>query len=134
MSDNEEDNVSVPSMSNPLKKRMSTRSMKDIVNTVKRIQQNEYQHDVDKLILFNVVPSPRDDRDLNSEAIYDCSKKLPATLDLRKHLNAPRDQSNQGTSAAQVAACMKEWQEKKKGDFIDYMSPQFIYNLSLIHI
>ena len=56
MSDNEEDNVSVPSMSNPLKKRMSTRSMKDIVNTVKRIQQNEYQHDVDKLILFNVVP------------------------------------------------------------------------------
>jgi hypothetical protein len=128
MSDDEADNTSVPSMANPLKKRISSRSMKDIVNTVKRIQQNEYQHDVDKLILFNVVPSPRDDRDLNSEAIYDCSKKLPATLDLRKNLNAPRDQSNQGTSAAQVAACMKEWQEKKKGDFVDYMSPQFIYN------
>ena len=128
MFDDENDNASVPSMSNPLKKRTSVRSMKEIVNTVKKIQQNEYQHDVDKLILFNVLPSPRDDRDLNSEAIYDCSKKLPVTLDLRKHLNDPRDQSNQGTSAAQVAACMKEWQEKKKGDFVDYMSPQFIYN------
>ena len=87
MSDDEADNASVPSMANPLKKRISTRSMKEIVNTVKRIQQNEYQHDVDKLILFNVVPSPRDDRDLNSEAIFDTTKKLPATLDLRKNLN-----------------------------------------------
>jgi hypothetical protein len=124
---------SIPSASNPLMRRKLSSTtfkatMKDIVNTVKKVNSSEYQHDVDKLILFNVTPSPRDDRDWNSEAIFDASSKLPGSLDLRKKLNLPRDQSNQGTSAAQVAACMKEWHERKHSDFKDYMSPQFVYN------
>lgn len=119
----------VPTSANPLRKRASARTFsKEIVNTVKKVNSSEYQHDVDKLILYNVTPSPRDDRDWHSEAIFDVSVPLPGTLDLRKHLKLPRDQSNQGTSAAQVAAAMMEWYENKFHDFSDYMSPQFIYN------
>ena len=44
--------------------------------------------------------------------------------DYRKELLPVRDQGKQGTCYAQSAACMKEWQEKKK----TYFSPQFIYN------
>lgn len=139
MSDEEDNNEqsdsvselgTVPTASNPLlKKRMSARSFsKEIVNTVKKVNSAEYQHDVDKLILYNVTPSPRDDRDWHSEAIFDITVPLPTSLDLRKHLKLPRDQSNQGTSAAQVAACMIEWYQKKYHDFNEYMSPQFIYN------
>jgi hypothetical protein len=130
MADEESDNMSdTVSSTNPMRKSRTVKlAMRDIVNTVKRIPTNEYQHDIDKLILFNIMPSPRDDRDWNSEAIFNSSTRIPRSLDLRNRLNFPRDQSNQGTSAAQVAACMKEWREKKDNDFKEYMSPQFIYN------
>ena len=101
----------------------------DIVrDSVKRVSLQEYQHDITQMSMFNVVPSPRDDRDWNGEAIYDVSKPIPKTLDLRKDLRDPKNQGYQGTCAAHVAACMKEWQEKKDIKFNGYMSSQFIYN------
>jgi hypothetical protein len=39
-----------------------------------------------------------------------------------------RDQGAQTCGGAHVAACMKEWQEKKDYGYVGYMSPQFIYN------
>lgn len=78
--------------------------------------------------LFNVVPSPRDDRDWNCDVLHDKTVKLPSTLDLRSKIPGVRNQGSQGTCAAQVASCMKEWQERKNVDLKGYMSPQFIYN------
>ena len=79
--------------------------------------------------LFNVVPSPRDDRDLNCDILHDKSIKLPPTFNFKKKLNPARNQGIQGTCGAQVAACMKEWQERKNDNFNGtYMSPQFVYN------
>lgn len=129
MADDDDNMSEMATSTNPMRKTKSMRStLKDIVNTVKKVPTSEFQHDVDKLILFNVTPSPRDDRDWNSEAIFNGKTSLPSSLDLRKRLKKPRDQSNQGTSAAQVAACMKEWHERKHNDYKDYMSPQFVYN------
>jgi len=73
------------------------------------------------------VPSPEDSRDWNAATIYKKSN-LGDTLDLRELLPPVRNQGIQGTCAAQTAACMKEWQEKKDYNFKGYMSPQFIYN------
>ena len=79
--------------------------------------------------LFNVVPSPRDDRDLNCDILHDKSVKLPKTFDFKHKLNPARNQGIQGTCGAQVAACMKEWQERKNDIFNGtHMSPQFVYN------
>ena len=104
-------------------------SMLEIVHTsMKKVQLHEYQHDITQMTMYNIVPSPRDDRDWNSEAIFDTSTKLPRYFDLRKKLNKPRNQGYQGTCAAHVAACMKEWQERKDVGFSGYMSSQFIYN------
>ena len=80
------------------------------------------------IITNDTTRSPEDERDWNSESIYDESFSLPSTFDLRPQLNRIRNQGTQGTCAAQTAACMKEWQEKKDVNFDDYMSPQFIYN------
>ena len=70
------------------------------------------------------IKSPIDARDLNAQEVF---KKLtiPDILDLRKDLNIPRDQGSQGTCAAQTAAAMKEYQEKKDINF------QFIHNLQV---
>ena len=78
--------------------------------------------------LFNVIPSPRDDRDWNCDVLHDKMVKIPQKLDLRTKQQPVRNQGSQGTCAAQVAACMKEWQERKDVDFKGYMSPQFVYN------
>lgn len=96
--------------------------------SVKRVQLQEYQHDITQMTMYNIVPSPKDDRDWNSEAIFDTTVKLPKRFDMRHRLTEPRNQGYQGTCAAQVAACMKEWQERKDVDFSGHMSPQFIYN------
>ena len=80
--------------------------------------------------LFNVLPSPRDDRDLNCDILHDKSVRLPKTFDFKHKLNPARNQGIQGTCGAQVAACMKEWQERKNDFFSGtHMSPQFVYNL-----
>lgn len=76
---------------------------------------------------LNVEKSPVDTRDYIAEAIYGNSE-LPVTFSLIDQLTPVRDQGSQGTCAAQTAACMKEWQERKDVKFNEYMSPQFVYN------
>ena len=75
-----------------------------------------------------VIKSPEDDRDWLYSNFLSLTDTLPKTLDLRSQLMPIRNQGQQGTCAAQAAACMKEFQEKKEHNFQDYMSPQFIYN------
>jgi C1A family cysteine protease len=74
--------------------------------------------------------SPDDIRDWIAESIYPAKDdlNLPKELDLRKDLQPVRSQGKQGTCAAQTAACMKEWQEKKNVQLDEYFSPQFVYN------
>lgn len=78
--------------------------------------------------VFDLKPSPQDDRDFLLESIYPDEVSLPEKFEL-KHLLPVRDQGSQGTCSAQTAACIKEWQEKMDVGFKGYMSPQFIYNL-----
>lgn len=73
--------------------------------------------------------SPLDTRDLIAESVFPATFKVPSTLDLRRKLQPIRDQGQQGTCAAQAAACMKEYQERIDIKFKDYFSPQFVYNL-----
>jgi C1A family cysteine protease len=75
----------------------------------------------------NVSPSPLDERDWIAETIYK-SQSVQPTYTCVPDLQPIRDQGSQGTCAAQVAACMKEWQEKHDVTFDSHMSPQFIYN------
>lgn len=119
------------SVSSDSKKRDSVVSkLQEVVRTssVKKVQLQEFQHDITQMTMYNIVPSPRDDRDWNSEAIFDTSSKLPKVFDMRKKLNPPKNQGYQGTCAAHVAACMKEWQERKDVGFRGEMSAQFVYN------
>lgn len=81
--------------------------------------------------LLSITPSPFDNRDWIADSIYSKSTVVPKKLDLRNNLQKVRDQGSQGTCAAQSAACMKEWQEKKDVNFDSYFSPQFIYNLRI---
>lgn len=76
----------------------------------------------------NTCPSPDDSRDWIAESIYSSKIKLPITLNHSLNLQPIRNQGDQGSCAAQTAACMKEWQELKDYGFNDYMSPQYIYN------
>lgn len=82
-----------------------------------------------KKYVFNLEPSPKDDRDYLLESIYPNPVTLPKTFDTRKELPSVRDQGMEGTCSAQAAACMKEWQERVDVNFYGHMSPQFIYNL-----
>ena len=78
--------------------------------------------------ILNIEPSPIDKRDFVAEAIYNQDFILPDTFTTVPDLMPVRNQGSQGTCAAQVAACMKEWQELKDVKFNQYMSPQFVYN------
>jgi len=53
--------------------------------------------------------------------------KLPAALDLRKHLPPVRNQGSRPTCVAFVAAAIKEYQERQDCGFQGYMSPNFVY-------
>ncbi len=77
---------------------------------------------------LNLEKSPVDERDWIAENFYSASYSTPDTFTLVPDLPPVRDQGPYGTCAAQVASCMKEWQEKQDVDYSDYMSPQFIYN------
>ena len=81
-------------------------------------------------IFFNVVPSPRDDRDMNADLLFDDDYifKCPKTLDWTNHLHPVRNQGVQGTSLAQVGACMLEWKSRKINKESIQMSPQFVFN------
>ena len=82
--------------------------------------------------LLNLEKSKPDDRDFVAESIYSEDVEIPTELDLRQYLQPIQNQGSQGTCSAQVAACMKEYQEymdkNLRGDE-NKMSPQFIYNL-----
>lgn len=82
----------------------------------------------DQSIFFNVIPSPRDERDWAAEPLYDDVKRIPSHLDWRSHLQRVRNQGRQGTSLAFVGTCILEWYSRKilKREII--VSPQFIYN------
>ena len=76
---------------------------------------------------LTIKPSPYDERDWFVSSIYE-NLSLPEKIDYSQILNPPRNQGEQGSCAAQSAACMKEWQEKKDIGYEGLMSPQFIYN------
>ena len=77
--------------------------------------------------VFKTTSSPLDERDWAAEAIYDTSITVSKKLDLREDLPGIRHQGTLGTCAAQTAAAMKEWQEKKNINMTDHMSPMFVY-------
>jgi C1A family cysteine protease len=52
---------------------------------------------------------------------------LPESYDLRAHTQPVRDQGDRGTCASFGGAAIKEVQEKRKGKFDGWMSPEFIY-------
>ena len=77
--------------------------------------------------MLSLKKSPVDLRDYQYIQ-YIQTRKFPDKLDLIPDLPPIRDQGEQGTCAAQTAACMKEYQEKHNHGFEDHMSPQFVYN------
>lgn len=79
--------------------------------------------------ILNLKPSVLDERDLLLENIYPEKVSLPNKWDLRKQLLNVRDQGQEGTCSAQVAATMKEWQEFGDVGINEYMSPWFVYQL-----
>jgi len=96
-----------------------------MLNTDDSFNDTEFNQNI---LMNSTIRSPEDSRDWNSESIFDETFNIPLILDLKNNLNKVRNQGSQGTCAAQTAACMKEWQELKDIKFINYMSPQFIYN------
>jgi C1A family cysteine protease len=80
--------------------------------------------------LDRVQRSPHDPRDHEAETIYQAINlnDLPDNLDYRPELLPIRDQGKQGCCFGMSSAAMKEWQERRDVHFLDYMSPQFIYN------
>ena len=83
----------------------------------------------DQSIFFNVVPSPRDERDWAAEALYDDVKRIPNNLDWRSHLQRVRNQGRQGTSLAFVGTCILEWYSRKILKSEMTASAQFLYNM-----
>ena len=79
-------------------------------------------------ILFSLSKSPEDPRDYKYKDFIAKYYTFPKKLDLRGQLMPIRNQGKQGTCAAQVAACMKEYQERLESGINEYMSPQFVYN------
>jgi len=86
-------------------------------------QQSSYQ-----VTFFNITPSPRDDRDINVDTIFEPPYKFPATLDWSRYLQPVRNQGVQGTSLAQAGACIVEWRERKFNKKENRLSPQFLFN------
>ena len=60
---------------------------------------------------FNITASPRDDRDMNVDMIFEPPLVYPRSLDWTKHLQEVRNQGVQGTSLAHAGACILEWRE-----------------------
>lgn len=94
-------------------------------------EYNKIQQPTGRFML-NLERSPIDKRDFIAEAIFPDDVTIPKELDLRPYLTPVVNQGEQGTCSAQVAKCMKEYQELKlqglKGEE-GTMSAQFIYNL-----
>ena len=77
---------------------------------------------------FNITASPRDDRDMNVDMIFEPPLVYPRSLDWTKHLQEVRNQGVQGTSLAHAGACILEWRERKLNKKTMQFSPQFLYN------
>ena len=79
---------------------------------------------------LNVNKSKHDDRDYKFE-LLSSSKMITSNsiCDYRNNILPVRNQGSQGTCYAQVASCVKEWQEERyKMSQKAYFSPQFFYN------
>jgi len=72
-------------------------------------------------------PSLIDDRDWDATNFFG-DKSYPKTLDMRSKLPPIRNQGEQGSCAAQSAACMKEFQERLDNNITEHFSPQFVYD------
>jgi len=95
----------------------------------KNINTSYTRMEYKKAIFFNILPSPRDDRDMNADILFDDDFfKCPKTLDWTNHLQPVRNQGVQGTSLTQVGACILEWKMRKINKEAIKMSPQFIFN------
>jgi hypothetical protein len=94
-----------------------------VYEEIKMSQQNS-----SNVTFFNITASPRDDRDMNVDMVFELPLKYPRSLDWTKHLQEIRNQGVQGTSLAQVGACMLEWKGRKLNKENVKMSPQFLYN------
>lgn len=79
---------------------------------------------------LDVQRSPLDLRDFIVETIHPVGDEelLPDNLDLTYNMRQVKDQGSQGSCSAQVAAQMKEWQERIDVGLREQMSAQFIYN------
>ena len=76
---------------------------------------------------LNMKPSLTDKRDWDATNFF-VNKSFPKTLDLRGNLPPIRNQGDQGSCAAQSAACMKEFQERLDNNIEEHFSPQFVYD------
>ena len=81
-----------------------------------------------KVVFYNIVPSPRDDRDDNVDRFFELPLKYPKRLNWTSHLHEVRNQGIQGTSVTHAAVCMLEWRERKLFKNDVRFSPQFLYN------
>lgn len=80
----------------------------------------------------SIVPDAPDSRDYLYDRLLETESRLqspPETLDLRSQLPEVRDQGPQGTCAAFVGACIKEYHERVERNFQGHFSPAFIYRL-----
>ena len=77
--------------------------------------------------LVSMRPSLNDENDWQAENFLE-NEEFPETLDYRGVLPPIRDQGEQGSCAAQTAACMKEFQEYFDNDITEHFSPQFVYD------
>ena len=82
-----------------------------------------------KVVFFNIVPSPRDDRDDNVDRFFELPLRYPKRLNLTPYLGEVRNQGIQGTSVTHAAINMLEWRERKLNKNEIQFSPQFLYNL-----
>ena len=78
---------------------------------------------------YDLIPSEFDSRDYRVETIYHTPIEFPSEYNVIDKLNPIRDQGTQGSCSAMTAAVVKEYHERKDVGFMDYMSPQFVYNL-----
>ena len=74
-------------------------------------------------------PDPRDFKIGSALATMTPANQLPASLDLTKSLQAPRDQGGQSSCVAYSASAMREYYAKNTQSVGYYLSPQFVYDL-----
>ena len=82
-----------------------------------------------KVVFYNIVPSPRDDRDDNVDRFFELPLQYPKRLNWTSYLGEVRNQGIQGTSVTHAAVNMLEWRERKLNKNDIKFSPQFLYNL-----